>query len=74
MRKLYRSATDKQVSGLCGGLAQWLGVDSTVVRLVAVIAVFFSVGSVVALYLIASLVVPKEPIASYSYDDPFSPF
>jgi len=55
-------------------LAQWLGVDSTVVRLVAVIAVFFSVGSVVALYLIASLVVPKEPIGSYSYDDPFSPF
>nr|WP_269724327.1 PspC domain-containing protein [Paenibacillus sp. oral taxon 786] len=58
----------------CGGLAQWLGVDSTVVRLIAVVAVFFSFGTVVALYLIASLIVPKEPIGSYSYDDPFSPF
>lgn len=74
MRKLYRSATDKQLSGLCGGLAEWLGVDSTVVRLIAVVAVFFSFGTVVALYLIASLIVPKEPIGSYSYDDPFSPF
>ncbi|EES74186.1 hypothetical protein POTG_01236 [Paenibacillus sp. oral taxon 786 str. D14] len=43
-------------------------------RLIAVVAVFFSFGTVVALYLIASLIVPKEPIGSYSYDDPFSPF
>ncbi|MGG6314511.1 PspC domain-containing protein [Paenibacillus macerans] len=74
MRKLYRSVTDKQISGLCGGLAAWLGVDSTVVRLIAVVAVFFSFGTVVALYLIASIIVPKEPIGSYGYDDPFSQF
>lgn len=74
MRKLYRSATDKQISGLCGGLGQWLGIDSTAVRLVAIIAVFFSVGTVVALYLIASLIVPKEPVGSLGYDDPFSQF
>lgn len=74
MRKLYRSATDRQLTGLCGGLAQWFGVDPTVVRLIAVVAVFFSFGTVVALYLIASLIVPKEPIGGYSYDDPFAPF
>jgi len=74
MRKLYRSATDKQLSGLCGGLAQWLGMDSTVVRLIAIVALFCSFGTIVALYLIASLIVPKEPIGNYSYDDPFAPF
>ena len=59
MKKLYRSATDKQIFGLCGGIAQWLGVDATVVRLVA-------------LYLIASLIVPKEPFAGLGYDEPFT--
>ncbi|WP_018749934.1 PspC domain-containing protein [Paenibacillus sanguinis] len=74
MKKLYRSATDKQISGLCGGLAQYFGMDSTVVRLIAVVAVFFSFGTVVALYLIGSLIVPKEPTAGLGYDDPFSSF
>ncbi|GJM76755.1 hypothetical protein HMSSN036_89710 [Paenibacillus macerans] len=72
MRKLYRSSTDRQISGLCGGIAQWLGVDATVVRLVALIAVFFSAGTVVALYLIASLIVPREPFAGLGYDEPFT--
>lgn len=72
MKKLYRSATDKQISGLCGGIARWLDVDATAVRLVALIAVFFSFGTAVALYLIASLVVPKEPIGVFGYDDPFT--
>lgn len=74
MKKLYRSATDKQISGLCGGLAKYFGTDSTVVRLIAVVATFFSFGTVVLLYLFGSLLVPKEPTADFGYDDPFSSF
>lgn len=69
MKKLYRSVTDKQITGLCGGIARWLGTDPTVVRLVAVVAALFSFGTVVALYLIASLIVPKEPFGGFGFDD-----
>ncbi|WP_334074879.1 MULTISPECIES: PspC domain-containing protein [Paenibacillus] len=72
MRKLYRSVTDKQISGLCGGLARFLGMDPTIVRLIAVVVALCSVGSAVALYLIASLIVPKEPIGEFGFDEPFT--
>ncbi|AWB43183.1 PspC domain-containing protein [Paenibacillus sp. CAA11] len=69
MNKLYRSRSDKKLSGLCGGIANWLRVDPTVVRLITVIAAFCSFGTVFALYLIASLLVPEEPYGSFDFDD-----
>ena len=60
-KKLYRSKTDKMISGVCGGLAQYFGVDATLVRLVFALLVFFGVGSGVLLYIILALVVPLEP-------------
>ena len=42
--RLTRSNTDKVVAGVCGGLAQWLGWDVTVVRLVYVLVSIFSAG------------------------------
>ncbi len=60
-KKLYRSKTDKMISGVCGGLAQYFGVDATVVRLVFALLVFFGVGSGVLLYIILAIVVPLEP-------------
>jgi phage shock protein C len=61
MRKLYRSQRDKKLFGLCGGLAEMLNVDSTLLRLVTVVTAFFSGGTVIAVYFIACLVIPKEP-------------
>ncbi|KIL42203.1 hypothetical protein SD70_01200 [Gordoniibacillus kamchatkensis] len=61
MSKLYRSRRDKKVTGLCGGLAELLNVDATLLRLLVVIATFFSGGTVIFIYVIASLVIPKEP-------------
>ncbi len=72
MKKLFRSATDKQISGLCGGIARYFSLDTTVVRLIAVVAALFSFGTVVAVYLIASLIVPKEPVSGYGFDEPFT--
>ncbi|WP_435923687.1 PspC domain-containing protein [Paenibacillus sp. DYY-L-2] len=72
MKKLYRSVTDKQISGLCGGIARYFNTDPTVVRLIALIAALCSFGTVVAIYLIASIIVPKEPIGSFGFDDPFT--
>ena len=60
-RKLYRSKTDKMISGVCSGLAQYFGVDATLVRLVFALLVFFGVGSGVLLYIILAIVMPLEP-------------
>jgi len=66
MKKLYRSQSDKKISGLCGGLASWLGLDATILRLIALVVAIFSFGSVVLFYLIASVLVPKEPIGNFN--------
>ena len=42
--KLRRSSSEKVVAGVCGGLADWLGWDATLVRLVYVMISIFSAG------------------------------
>jgi phage shock protein C len=61
MSKLYRSRSDRYITGLSGGLGETLGIDSTWIRLLLVITAFFSGGVVIPLYFLAVLVIPKEP-------------
>lgn len=61
MKKLYRSQRDKKIFGLCGGLAELFNIDATILRLIVAIGVVFSGGTVLLLYVVASLVIPKEP-------------
>jgi phage shock protein C len=67
MNTLYRSQRDKKLFGLCGGLAETLNVDATLLRLIVVITAFFSGGAVILLYIIACLVIPKEPTLTPPY-------
>jgi phage shock protein PspC (stress-responsive transcriptional regulator) len=60
MRRLYREPEDKRIAGVCSGVADYLGVDPTVVRLVAVLLAF-KTGVMVLVYLIAAFVVPLRP-------------
>jgi phage shock protein C len=71
MSKLYRSRRDKKVTGLCGGLAETLNIDTTLLRLLVLVTIFFSGGAVILLYIIASIVIPKEP-GLYPPYDPFA--
>ncbi|MDF2668565.1 MAG: hypothetical protein K0R67_871 [Paenibacillus sp.] len=59
--KLYRSRSDKKLFGLCGGLSDTLGVDSTLLRLIVVVTIFFTGGVMIPIYFIAALMIPKEP-------------
>ncbi len=59
-KRLYRSNTDKMIAGVCGGLAKYLGVDPTVVRLVFLL-LFFVGGSAIPIYLILWIITPQEP-------------
>ncbi|NHN34576.1 PspC domain-containing protein [Paenibacillus agricola] len=61
MTKLYRSRSDRYITGLCGGLSDTFGIDSTWIRLLLVITAFFSGGVIIPLYFLAVLVIPKEP-------------
>ena len=59
-KKLYRSRTDKKVCGVCGGLAKYLNMDVTIMRLIAVLLILFAGGGLLA-YIICALVIPEEP-------------
>lgn len=59
-RRLYRSNTDRKLAGVCAGVAAYLGMDPTVVRVVWVVAAFFG-GLGAFAYLAAVLIVPKRP-------------
>ena len=57
-KKLYLSERDKKIAGVCGGIAEYLNVDSTLIRLLWVLAAFIFGGGVLA-YIIAWLIIPK---------------
>lgn len=61
MKRLYRSRRDKKLFGLCGGLSEMLNVDATLIRILLIVITIFSSGTVIFIYIIAGLVVPKEP-------------
>ena len=59
-KKFYRSTTDKKIAGVCGGIAEYFDIDSTLVRLIwACLIIFVGVG--LWLYIIAAIILPKNP-------------
>ena len=59
-KKLYKSRTDKKINGVCGGLAKYVGIDATVVRLAwGLLSCVYGIG--VSSYIIEALVIPIEP-------------
>ena len=75
-RRLYRSQQDKRLFGICGGIARFLGIDSTLVR-VGVVILTVCTGIPILIYLLLAMIMPKEPRWSYapegfdSYDSPY---
>ncbi|MBE6943590.1 MAG: PspC domain-containing protein [Ruminococcaceae bacterium] len=60
MKKLYKSSTDRKVCGVCGGIAEYLNVDSTLIRL-GLVAFSCLGGSGLLAYIIAAIVMPDKP-------------
>lgn len=60
-KKLYKSRTDKKWAGVCGGLAKYFGISSTVIRLLFVITFFASSGSSLIVYIALAIALDKEP-------------
>ena len=57
---LRRSRTDKMIAGVCGGLAQYFGLDATLLRIIYVLLSIFTVFAGLLVYLILWLVTPYE--------------
>lgn len=57
-KKLYRSDTDKMLCGVCGGIAEYFDVDTTLIRLLW--AVLACTGSGLIAYIIAAVIIPKR--------------
>lgn len=60
MKKLKRSVTDKKIMGVCGGLGEYLNLDPTVVRLLAVLLGLCSCGTAIVIYIVAGVLMPEN--------------
>ncbi len=58
-KKLYLSTTNKQIAGVCGGLAEYFGIDATLIRVIFFCAVCFG-GFGGLLYLLLWIFLPKK--------------
>jgi phage shock protein C len=60
-KKLYRSRNNRMIAGVCSGLANFFGIDPTVVRLIFGAGTILGFGSFILIYLVMFIVVPEEP-------------
>ena len=59
MKNLVRRRDSKMVAGVCSGVADYLGLDPTLVRLIAVVSAIFSFGAVAVAYVAAWILMPE---------------
>jgi phage shock protein C len=61
-KRLMRSVVDSKIAGVCGGVAEYFGVDSTVVRLVWLVAAFVPPFPAFIAYFVGWLIMPLAPL------------
>jgi len=66
-KRLYRSRENRQIAGVCGGLADYFNLDVTLIRLIF-LAMLFLGGPGFLIYIIMAVVVPDEPRFGYDED------
>ncbi len=59
-KRLYRSRDERIIWGVCGGIAKYFDVDPTLIRLVAVLTLFFAFTGIL-IYIILTIIMPIEP-------------
>ncbi|MFO7837112.1 MAG: PspC domain-containing protein [Candidatus Thorarchaeota archaeon] len=59
-KKLYRSRDDKVIGGVCGGIAEYTGIDATIIRVLWILLTL-GYGAGLIIYIILMIVIPMEP-------------
>lgn len=60
-KKLFKSNSNRMIDGVCGGVAEYLGVDATVVRVIWAICGLAAFTGVIA-YIVAAVLIPRQPL------------
>lgn len=60
VKKRLTLSRDRKIAGVCGGIAEWLGVDPTAVRVAYTLLTLFTAFSGVVVYIVLWIVMPKE--------------
>ena len=58
-KKLYRSKSNRMIAGVCAGVAEYLNIDPTVIRVIWAIACFGTLG--ILAYIACALIIPEKP-------------
>lgn len=66
-KKLYKSATDRKICGVCAGLGEYFGIDATIVRLIWLALSLTGTG--ILIYIVSAIIIPEDPM-SYDYTAP----
>ena len=61
-KRLFRTRKDRRIAGVCGGIADYFGMDATIVRLAWVLGTIASVGTGVLVYFVMAIVVPERTV------------
>lgn len=64
-KKLLKSQNNKKISGVCGGLAEYFGIDATIIRLIFALCVLF-IGFGLIIYIVCLALMPSEPQQIYT--------
>lgn len=69
-KKLYKSNRDQKIAGVCGGIAEYLNIDSTIIRLIWVF-IGLAYGTGIIAYIICAIIMPDRPQWSENEDDEY---
>lgn len=61
-KKLYRSTSNKIVAGVCGGLADYFGLDATLIRIIWILLILMA-GTGILAYIIAWILMPVQQVS-----------
>lgn len=67
VKRLYRSRKDRMLGGICGGLAEYFNIDSTLIRVIAVVLLLLTIipfPITFVVYLLMWLIIPEAPADS----------
>lgn len=59
VKRLFRSKSNRIIGGVCGGLAEYLNIDATALRVITALLTFV-MGMSLWVYLLAWLIIPEE--------------
>ncbi|MTD42223.1 PspC domain-containing protein [Erwinia sp. CPCC 100877] len=72
-KRLTKSPNNVVLTGTLAGIAEWLGIDPTIVRVIYVVASFLFIGSPVILYIVLAVLIPSgRKYTSYGHHNPYN--